>query len=136
MQSISKNTLIDMLRFVMERTELAISRTEDITDYHVFLRSPTGMDLFDATCMRLQTIGETMKKVDAFTKSNLLVNYPEVFWKGVFGLRNIISHEYLSVNPAEIFVVVKNDLPLLLSVLRQIITDIEEGKYQTLFPPF
>ena len=40
--------------------------------------TPEGVDLFDATCVRIQTIGETLKQIDTETKEKLLVYYPGI----------------------------------------------------------
>lgn len=85
-----------------------------------FLSSPDKIDTFDATCMRLQTIGEVIKNIDNLTNHDLLANYRDIPWKSIIGLRNIISHEYLSVNPEEIFRIVKIHLPKLLPVIVQV----------------
>ena len=89
--------------------------------------------MFDATCMRLQTIGETMKKVDGFTDGRLLASYQEIPWKKIFGLRNMISHEYVSVDSEVIFNIVKKYLPPLSEALQQIIADLEAGRQDDLF---
>ncbi len=78
------------------------------------------MDIFDATCMRLQTIGETVKNIDNLTNHELLINYAGTPWRSIIGLRNIISHEYLSIDPEEIFKIVKVHLPGLLLAIQQI----------------
>ena len=63
------------------------------------------MEKFDAACMLIQVIGETAKKIDDWTSSNLFCNYPDVYWRGVFGCRNIISHEYGNVDSEQIFII-------------------------------
>lgn len=85
------------------------------------------MVLFNSTCMCLQTIGETIHKVDDYTKGQLLVRYPSTPWKKVIGMRNIISHEYLSIDPQVIFATIKMRLVPLLTDLRRILRDIEDG---------
>ena len=42
-------------------------------------------------------------------------------------MRNIISHEYLSIDPEVIFATVKKRLPPLLADIRQILQDIKNG---------
>lgn len=133
MQSIYKEDITDMLRFIEMRTELAIDRTSHITDYNQFLRSPEGMDIFDATCMRLQTIGETTKNIDNMTKGVLFALYPEIAWKSIIGLRNILSHEYLTIEPQEIHTIVVKYLPPLLDAIRHIIDNVEQGEHDDLF---
>ena len=61
MQFIFKDQITDKLLFVIQRFELALKRTSDVADCDDLLRTPEGVDLFDATCMRIQTIGEANK---------------------------------------------------------------------------
>lgn len=133
MQSIFKETIADKLLFVVKRITLATERTSDIKDANDFLLSPSGMDLFDATCMRIQTIGETLKQVDSETRGQMLVNYPEIPWRKVFAMRNILSLEYLSVDPNIILDILKNNLLPLQEVLHRVLKDVENGKYDSLF---
>jgi uncharacterized protein with HEPN domain len=56
-----------------------------------------------------------------------------VYWRGVFGCRNIISHEYGNVDPAQILGIIKKYLPELIICIQQIIVDIENGKHDHLF---
>ena len=76
MQFIFKDQITDKLLFVIQRVELALKRNCDD-----LLRTPEGVDLFDATCMRIQTIGETLKQIDTETKEKLLVYYPGIPWR-------------------------------------------------------
>ena len=62
MQFIFKDQITDKLLFVIQRFELALKRTSDVADCDDLLRTPEGVDLFDATCMRKQTIGEALKQ--------------------------------------------------------------------------
>lgn len=91
------------------------------------------MEKFDAACMLIQVIGENAKKIDSITSSKLFSNYPQVYWRGVFALRNIISHEYGNVDPENIFKIIKIHLPDLISCINLISLDIHQGKYDNLF---
>lgn len=99
MQSISNADILDMLFFVEERINTTIERCGSVISVNDFLASPDKMDIFDATCMRLQTIGETVKNIDNLTNHELLINYAGTPWRSIIGLRNIISHEYLLLTP-------------------------------------
>lgn len=122
-----------MLAFVIMRTKLAMNRTASIEQYQDFMLTPGGVDLFDATCMRLQTIGETMKQINAATNELLLKQYIDISWRDIYGLRNIISHEYLSIDPEAIFDIVKNELPPLLITLQHIEAALDGGKHNEIF---
>ena len=91
------------------------------------------MDLFDATCMRIQTIGEVLKQVDTETKGQILENYQEIPWRKVFAMRNILSHEYLSLDPDIILDILRNNLLPLEDELLRVLKDIDEGRYDELF---
>lgn len=133
MQFIYKNTIVDKLLFVVKRIRLATERTCDVKDVNDFLLSPSGMDLFDATCMRIQTIGEVLKQVDTETKGQILENYQEIPWRKVFAMRNILSHEYLSLDPDIILDILRNNLLPLEDELLRVLKDIDEGRYDELF---
>ncbi len=133
MLSTSKAIVIEYLELMIEKAELVIQRNESIISHHDFLTSPDRMEKFDAACMLIQVVGETAKKIDDWTNKRLFINYPEVYWRGVFGCRNIISHEYGNVEPEQIFGIIKKYLPELVLCIRKIVKDLEEGKYDSLF---
>ena len=125
MQYTSKSIAIEYLELMIEKAELVIQRNEYILSYHDFLISPDRMEKFDAACMLIQVIGETAKKIDDWTNKQLFINYPEVYWRGVFGCRNIISHEYGNVEPEQIFGIIKKYLPELIICTKKIVEDIK-----------
>ncbi|MBS6239138.1 MAG: DUF86 domain-containing protein [Bacteroides sp.] len=133
MQYSSKENVIECLTIIIEKSNLVIERNEKITSFHDFLSSSTNMEKFDAACMLIQVIGETARKIDDWTVSKLFSNYPQVYWKGVFALRNIISHEYGNVDPENIFKIIKIHLPELIACVKTILKDMETCKYNNLF---
>lgn len=133
MRSTSKEIVIEYLELIIEKSNLVIERNHSISTVHDFLVSPERMEKFDAACMLIQVIGETAKKIDDWTASKLFCNYPEVYWRGVFGCRNIISHEYGNVDPMQIFNIIKKYLPELTLCTARVINDLKEDKYNDLF---
>ena len=132
MQSLSKDLVKEYLNLIIEKSNLVIERNVLIMEYRDFLLSPASMEKFDAACMLIQVIGETARKIDSWTSSSLFSNYTQVYWKGVFALRNIISHEYGNVDPENIFKIVKKHLPELITCVELILSDIDTGKYDDL----
>lgn len=116
-----------MIRFVERQIVFTTETTAKVHTYHEFLISQDSMVLFNSTCMCLQSIGEVIKQVDDRTKGKLFSLYPTTPWKKVIGMRNIISHEYLSIDPQVIFATVKNRLHPLLTDIRRILADIDAG---------
>ena len=69
--------------------------------------------------MKLIAIGEGIKKLDKITGKSLLNNYPEIDWKGVMAMRDIIVHHYFEVDVDVVFQTVMEDLPVLRQVLEK-----------------
>jgi uncharacterized protein with HEPN domain len=76
--------------------------------------------------MQLIAIGEGVKKIDKITKGFLFSKYPQIDWKGVKGIRDIISHHYFDVDAEIIYEVCKNKIPELKDVILRILTDLKE----------
>ena len=119
--------IVDMLRFVERQTVFVLETTADVKTYHDFLTNMSGMVLFNSTCMCLQTIGETIRQVDDLTAGNLFARYPSTPWKQIIGMRNIISHEYLSVDTELVFDITREELAPLLADLRRVLADIDNA---------
>ena len=60
----------------------------------------------DAVLRRLEIIGEAVKHIPQKIRNE----YPEVPWKQVTGMRDILIHEYFGVNLKRAFKVVKNNI--------------------------
>ena len=94
-----------------------IERFSSISSASDFTDSVEGIEKLDAICMLLIATGESLKKVDKMTEGKLLAKYPEIDWKGVKGMRDIISHHYFDIDADEIFWVGTHQLkPLLISI--------------------
>lgn len=70
---------------------------------------------YDSTLMRLQVIGESIKKLPKEIKSR----FPEVKWKKLSSFRDLISHEYFKIMPEMMIQIIKEDLPLLKKALNK-----------------
>ena len=60
----------------------------------------------DAVLRRLEIIGEAVKNLDEDFKNR----YPEIPWKKIAGLRDVLIHEYFGVSLKRIWRVIKIDL--------------------------
>ena len=75
--------------------------------------------------MLLIAIGESIKGVDKISEKKLLSNYPEIDWKGVMGIRDILAHHYFDLDAEVVFDVVKTNIPQLHDTLQRIIQDLK-----------
>ena len=110
LSSESKSLALDILYDIQSAIDRLQKRTERIHDVDDFLGSSEGMILLDATCMLLIAIGESLKNLDKVTENKLLPTYPSIPWKQVKGMRDIISHHYFDVDPAQVLWIVTNEI--------------------------
>lgn len=83
-------------------------------------RVKAGVLILDAIAMRLQVIGELLKKINKVDNS-ILEKYPEIEWNKIMRLRDIVSHHYEKVDHEIIFDICKSHVPKLKSTLHTII---------------
>ena len=112
------------LKRIASTIEKIIDNSKAIDDSQYYLLSPTGMERLESTCMLLLAIGESIKGIDKMTQKQLLSNYPEVDWKGVMGIRDIIAHHYFDIDESIVFDVVKNKLPGMLETINKMIEEL------------
>lgn len=61
----------------------------------------------DAVSKRLEVIGESVKHLpEEFTQK-----YPQIPWRELAGLRDIIAHTYFKIDFKRIWINIKNDIP-------------------------
>jgi uncharacterized protein with HEPN domain len=114
-----------ILKQVQHSVEIILSRFQPVKEVTDFTDSPNGMEKFDSICMLLITIGENLKNLDKVTHGQLLSEYPEIEWKKVKGLRDIISHQYFDINADAIFDVCQTKLPELRLVIDKMLMDLQ-----------
>lgn len=61
MRYTSEMSVLERLEFLTMKAEQAVERTSGITEYRQFLTSPDAMDVFDATVLRVQVVGEMLE---------------------------------------------------------------------------
>lgn len=121
-----KSQIIEsLLKKIFQTVERILANSETITSSSFYLLTPSGMERLESTCMLLIAIGEGVKGVDKLTDKKLLSFYPEMDWKGVMGMRDIIAHHYFDLDAEIVYDVIKHDLPKLKDVLQQIIDDLK-----------
>jgi uncharacterized protein with HEPN domain len=74
---------------------------------------------FDAVIRNLEIIGEAIKNIPQAKREHC----PDVDWRGLMGLRDIISHKYFGLDEGILWDVARNEVPLLL----QCVADLMAG---------
>jgi len=96
-------------------------RFETIQSADDFLDSEHGQDMLDSICMMLIAVGENFKSIDRHTDGKLLAQYPDINWKGVKGVRDVISHQYFNIDAEEIYYICSHDLEPLRTTVKKMI---------------
>lgn len=110
----------DRLEDILESITLIQEWSKGMTELHDFMISPSRVMAFNACVMRLQVIGEHVGKL-LKEEGKPLEEYKEIPWHAIYGLRNIISHEYANIDEAIIVSVINEDLPKLKDAVKDIL---------------
>jgi uncharacterized protein with HEPN domain len=74
---------------------------------------------FDAVVRNLEIIGEAAKQIPV----DMRARYPQVEWRKIAGLRDVIAHEYFGIDEDILWDVVGNRVPALLDDLQRILAE-------------
>jgi uncharacterized protein with HEPN domain len=111
MQSVDRNPayLWDML----EAGRLIVRFIQEV-DYEKFINDRL---LQSAVERQLEIIGEAARRITAEFQQA----HPEIPWKSLIGLRNILIHEYGEVRQDRIWLILKDHLPPLVKQLEKLL---------------
>ncbi|HOW53723.1 MAG TPA: DUF86 domain-containing protein [Syntrophorhabdaceae bacterium] len=110
----SKRDDTELLQDILECASRIVTYIDNI-DYETFRHD---LKTQDAVIRNLEIIGEAVKLVSGQTKKN----HMDVPWKEIAGTRDKLIHDYFGVNIDVVWNVIKDDLPVLMTKLRNIKT--------------
>ncbi len=120
-----KELLSDLLFDIIEATIKVENRCCSINSSDDFLEDEESIILLDSICMQLIAIGQGIKDIDKITNKSVLINYPQIPWKNIAGIRDILSHNYFDLNAQTVFGICQDNIQELKNVLIKIKKDIE-----------
>ena len=71
---------------------------------------------FDAVIRNLEIVGEAIKKLPG----ELREQHPQIEWKKIAGLRDILIHEYFGIDAKIVWDLIQNKLPILEKQVRDL----------------
>jgi uncharacterized protein with HEPN domain len=88
-----------------------------------FISTDVNHDKLDAIAMLLIAVGESFKKIDKETEGIFLTKYPDIDWKGVIGVRNVLAHDYFDIDVEQIYKICYRDIPQLKKALEHMLKE-------------
>jgi len=117
----------EILRQILWSAQTIAKRFAPITSPIDFVASESGLEKLDAICMQLIAIGESVKHLDKVTAGGLLFRYPQIEWKRVMGMRDVLSHHYFDLDAEVVYAVCDTHIEELGQTLQRMLADLEES---------
>jgi uncharacterized protein with HEPN domain len=77
-----------------------------------------------AVCYAFAVVGEAAKRIPDTVKARC----PEVDWRGMAGMRDILAHQYAAVEAFVLWETITERLPIELPALRRLLNELESGE--------
>ena len=110
--------LIDYLDLMLESVELIEKLYSRILSAEDFVLSEDGVTILDAVSMRLQVIGESVRKIQK-TAPSFLNSYPGIEWDKLARFRDLVSHHYTQIDHEIVYDICKVHIPRLKETLQR-----------------
>ncbi len=106
----NKMTILELLEFILEGISLIKRRCKGMKTADNFLFNEEALDKFEASIMRLQTVGEALKNIEKRDEKFLLQVANKEYWSEIIRMRDLISHHYADIQADIIFAICKEEL--------------------------
>jgi len=123
----SEDEILDILDLMLESISLVQVRFANIGKPEDFVSTSDGVTLLDAISMRLQVIGESVKRIQKKDLS-LLTRYAEIEWDKIARFRDLVSHHYDHVDHEIVYDICQNHIPRLREMIEKMIKGLSERK--------
>ena len=121
-----KTLIIESLEQLEQIIENLLESTSNIQNIGELPKSADGILRLNGICMCFIIIGEEVKRIDKYTEKQFLLSYPSIPWENVKGMRDRIVHGYFEIDIDIVYDALKNDIPPLLEVIKQMKNDLSE----------
>jgi uncharacterized protein with HEPN domain len=73
-----------------------------------------------AVLRHLKILGESIRRLSVAIRSQ----YPDIAWRGIVAMRNVLVNDYLEIDLEEIWDIVEKDLPVLKNQIQTMLHDL------------
>jgi uncharacterized protein with HEPN domain len=106
---------IEYLKHIRDECEFILAKSEKLTQ-ELFFQDET---LKRAFVRSIEIIGEATKNVS----TEFRLKYPDIDWKKIAGMRDVLIHSYFGVDYTIVWDVIKNHIPTLYSRIKEILNE-------------
>ena len=124
-----KTLIIETIEQLEQLIENLLESTSAIPDIKQLPATADGMLRLNGIYMCFIVIGEEIKRIDKYSDKQLLPEYPSIPWKRMMGMRDRMAHGYFQIDIDIVFDALKNEIPPLLEVLKQMKNDLYNMNY-------
>jgi len=118
-----EDEILDHLDLMLESIELIEKRFSGLRLPEDFVDSLDGVTLLDAVSMRLQVIGESVRKLQRLDPS-FLNHYSDIEWDKLARFRDLVSHHYTHIDHEIVYDICKVHIPRLKGTLQKMRSDL------------
>ena len=122
----SEDEVLDILDLMAESIQLVQERFAKIQVPDDFVLTPNGVTMLDAISMRLQVIGESVKRLQK-VKNNFLQRYDEIEWEKIARFRDLVSHHYEHVDHEIVYDICDVHIPRLRNVVQKMLFELSKS---------
>lgn len=105
-----------LIGHIIESTELIEQYSQDLTEE----KFKNNVCIQDSIVRRLEIIGEAVKNIPTAFKTN----HPDLPWKQMAGMRDVLIHEYFAIDLSLTWMVVKRELLPIKTRLQILLTEV------------
>ena len=118
-----EDEILDHLDLMLESIVLVEKRFSRIGSPEDFVLSPDGVMMLDAVSMRLQVIGESVRKIQKLDPM-FLERYSAIEWDKLARFRDLVSHHYANIDHEIVYDICKVHIPSLKGTLQKMRADL------------
>ncbi len=117
----SRRSVVVLIDDMREATERALGYVDGYS-YPAFVADART---FDAVLRNLEVIGEAASLVPVPFRDR----HPEIPWRQIVGLRNVVVHRYFAVDPETVWAIVDRHLPPLIPQIMSLQREAADDAY-------
>ena len=113
-----RERILQILESIEETIQQLVVWNNNVTSADDYYSTQAGMQLLAANCTLITAIGEGVNRIKRIAPDFLDLNFPEIPWQDIIGMRNHICHGYFELDADLVFEAVHNDVPSLINVIQ------------------